>query len=227
MQECEDHLEGQSEDELISEAERILRETDDVADEGNNEIPEGAATSAAAEVTKADEDHEAGEEQAMEALCSCSCLLPQSIFQSAVFTWHISISTVVSQHRFVAQVDGPRADAGGSHAAALARGRVQGSWPPGARPYFGAPKESSEFIQAYLPAGWKHEGKKSKSLSFCDAADGPRSSRSAACSKEAAVMAVQGWAWEWWASLTSVQQLSIREAHREEEPGRPLKRPRV
>ena len=117
-----------------------------------------------------------------------------------------------------------REDKHGAHAAQTPRGRPSGSWPPGAKPYFGYPATSSAFVQCYLPENFKFNGKKSKALSFQTEGE-QKTSRGTNRTKDAAVLGVQTWAWQWFNSLTSVQQNALKET--EALPERPAKKARV
>ena len=65
-------------------------------------------------------------------------------------------------------------------------------------------------MQCYLPDGFLFGGKKSKSLSFQDPEDN-KSSRSTTRTKDAAILGVQTWAWQWYRSLTAIQQAALQE----------------
>lgn len=125
------------------------------------------------------------------------CSFPQS------FAWRDALPLIDSY-------EAARADAGLSHACHTPRAKPEGSWPPGTKPYFGAPANSSEFCQCYLPGGFSHQGRKSKSLSFNTPGQGM--SRSTSRSKECAVLGVQSWAWAWYNSLSADQQNTIKDA---------------
>eukprot|EP00435_Cladocopium_sp_Y103_P049541 s1312_g15.t1 len=119
--------------------------------------------------------------------------------------------------------DPVRADAGKVHADQCARGRPEGEWPPGTKPYFGNPATSSPFVQCYLPQGFVFQNRKSKCLSF---QEGPASSVRGICrSKEAAILGVQTWAWQWFNSLKKEDKNSLVETDALAE--RPAKKARV
>ena len=116
-----------------------------------------------------------------------------------------------------------RADAGQVHADPCARGRPSGEWPPGTKPYFGNPATSSPFVQCYLPQGFVFQGRKSKCLSF---QEGPASTVRGICrSKEAAILGVQTWAWQWFNSLKKEDKSSL--VDRDALAERPAKKARV
>lgn len=116
-----------------------------------------------------------------------------------------------------------RADEGGAHASHQARGRPEGEFAPGIRAYYGNPANASQFIQAYLPTGFVFQGRKSKTAAY--ASEGcPRGTQR---TKAAAVLAVQSWTWQWWASLTPLQQSSIQESEKPDLEERSAKRARV
>ncbi|CAK9061274.1 unnamed protein product [Durusdinium trenchii] len=119
-----------------------------------------------------------------------------------------------------------RADADGTHAPHVPRGRPQGSFPPGVKSYFGSPQGASPFVQVYLPTGFLHLGKKSKCLSFADPQSKDGNKRSTLRSREAALLGVQAFAWDWYSSLTEIQKSSIAEADAAVQE-RPLKRARL
>ncbi|CAL1150545.1 unnamed protein product [Cladocopium goreaui] len=123
----------------------------------------------------------------------------------------------------VAEPETVRADAGKVNADQCARGRPEGEWPPGSKPYFGNPATSSPFVQCYLPQGFVFQGRKSKSLSF---QEGPASTVRGICrSKEAAILGVQTWAWQWFNSLKKEDKSSLVETDALAE--RPAKKARV
>ncbi|CAJ1442941.1 unnamed protein product [Effrenium voratum] len=116
-----------------------------------------------------------------------------------------------------------RADEGGAHASHQARGRPEGEFAPGIRADYGNPANASQFIQAYLPTGFVFQGRKSKTAAY--ASEGcPRGTQR---TKAAAVLAVQSWTWQWWASLTPLQQSSIQESEKPDLEERSAKRARV
>ena len=124
---------------------------------------------------------------------------------------------------YLKQTGQVRADAGKVHADQCARGRPEGEWPPGSKPYFGNPATSSPFVQCYLPQGFVFQGRKSKSLSF---QEGPASTVRGICrSKEAAILGVQTWAWQWFNSLKKEDKSSLVETDALAE--RPAKKARV
>ena len=119
-----------------------------------------------------------------------------------------------------------RADADGTHAPHVPRGRPQGSFPPGVKSYFGSPQGASPFVQVYLPTGFLHLGKKSKCLSFADPQSKDGNKRPTLRSREAALLGVQAFAWDWYSSLTEIQKSSIAEANAAVQE-HPLKRARL
>ena len=80
----------------------------------------------------------------------------------------------------------------GPHAAAQPREAPEGRLPPHCAMYFGVPQQGSPFVQAHLPAGFRHEGKKSRSMCF-KAEAGPPGGTSR--TKEAATRSVVAWCW--------------------------------
>eukprot|EP00435_Cladocopium_sp_Y103_P062831 s581_g24.t1 len=60
-----------------------------------------------------------------------------------------------------------RSDQGGVHAPPQRRGlAAEGEVPPGVTLANGHPKDASPFYQVHLPTNFKHEGRKSKSVSY-------------------------------------------------------------
>ena len=112
----------------------------------------------------------------------------------------------------------------GTHDAQTPRGRPIGQWPPGTKPYYGCPTTSSPFVQCHLPEGFKYQGRKSKSLSFQEAAQ-IVTQRGTVRTKEAATTGVQAWAWQWYGSLTAIQKAALTETSQVAE--RPTKKARV
>lgn len=107
----------------------------------------------------------------------------------------------------------------------MPRPRPFGDWPPSVKPYFGNPSSSSPFVQCYLPTGFSFEGRKSKSLSFQPEGEA-LSVKGTLRKKKAAVMGVQSWAWQWFRSLSDLQQAALKEADAAAVLQRPFKKAR-
>ena len=84
--------------------------------------------------------------------------------------------------------------------------------------------QESPFVQCHLPEGFKYQGRKSKSLSFQEAAQ-IVTQRGTVRTKEAATTGVQAWAWQWYGSLTAIQKAALTETSHVAE--RPPKKARV
>ena len=102
----------------------------------------------------------------------------------------------------------------GPHAAPQVRERPSEELPPNCSMYHGFPAASSPFVQAYLPAGFRYENRKSRCCCYRDP-NGP--ARGTDRSKDAAVRSVVSWTWLWWDSLAPEQQEQLRNSN----PARP------
>ena len=83
--------------------------------------------------------------------------------------------------------------------------------PPGCRANFGEPlTRASPFVQVHLPMNMKHNGRKSRYVSFSDAASaGPRCT---VRSKDAAIRSALAWSWDWYNSLSQAEASAVRTA---------------
>ena len=112
------------------------------------------------------------------------------------------------------RVDGPRR-------APEQRERPSEELPPHCSMYHGHPLTSNAFVQAYLPAGFRFEGKKSRSCCYKTRDDLAGTKRT----KDDATRSVVAWTWQWWGSLSDAQtgQLATKDRNEAGEPA--AKRP--
>ena len=116
----------------------------------------------------------------------------------------------------VACVSCTKALSDGSHLPAMVgmnHGQLTGEHlPPGVSANWGEPKSgASPFLQAHLPRGFSHNGRKSRSVSFLDSSVSS-SSKGTSRSREEAIRCVLAWCWEWWNALPEKTQRSIKDA---------------
>ena len=106
-----------------------------------------------------------------------------------------------------------RSDAGGAHAPKNDRSLLtqDAELPPGVSLQNGHPKDASPFFQAFLPTGFVHEGKKSKSVSYMGETVFAKGTTR---TMEQAKACVLSWCWQWWNSLSTSDHSAIRETER-------------
>ena len=96
---------------------------------------------------------------------------------------------------------------GGFHLGSTPRARPDGEYPPGVVCYRKEPALQSPLLQVFLPGTFKHEGRRSKGVSF--APDEGQLQKGTTRTFEQAQNCCLSWSWSWWHSLTSDQRSGI------------------
>ena len=106
-----------------------------------------------------------------------------------------------------------RGDAGGAHGPKNDRSLLtkDAELPPGVSLHNGHPKGASPFFQCFIPTGFLHEGKKSKSTSYMGETVFAKGTTR---SMEQAKSCVLAWSWQWWNSLSTSDHSAIRETEK-------------
>ena len=89
---------------------------------------------------------------------------------------------------------------GGFHLGSTPPARPDGEYPPGVVCYRKEPAMQSPLLQVFLSGPFKHEGKRSKGVSFA-----PDEGQLA----KGTTRTFLSWSWSWWHSLTADQRSGI------------------